>query len=114
MPKRKTPPRDDMWLMYYRGAMLGLISLVIAMVAWQSNRIITRQDDLAVQVGEIREDVSVEQSRLMDVVADVSAAKADSAKQDVRLTRTNERQTEMGNALAVMKSQLDDIRSRIK
>lgn len=114
MPKTKTTARDDAWLIYYRGAMLGLISLVMAMGAWQSNRIITRQDEMATQLGELREDVSVEQTRLINVQGDVAAAKADVAKQDVRLSRNNDRQIEMGNEIAVMKSQLEDLRAKLK
>lgn len=105
---------DIAWLVLYRGAMIALLSLVLTMVGWQSSRIIARQDEAALQIAELRTDVSVQQTTVMNLTAQVSSNTADTTKVDVRLTRTNERQTEMGNDLAVMKSQLEDLRVKVK
>ena len=99
------------WIAIYRAGMLGAISLVIGIISWQSDRIITRQDELSKQVGELRTDISVEQNNVMNLTRAVASNAASIHDEEKRLNRTNERQIDMGKDIAVLKSQIDDLRA---
>jgi len=105
---------DINWVAMYRAAMLGLLSLVIGMVGWQSNRIINRQDDSAKEIVAIRLETSIDRTNMMNLTTDVGSLAADIIKGDARLGRTNERQTEMMSAISVLQSQMSDLRARAK
>jgi len=122
MPKRKgasSPARrmawhvasDITWVAIYRGAMLGLLSLVVTLVGWQSSRIINRQDELSKQVSELRTDISVEQTNVMNLTGEVASNATSIHEGEKRLTRTNDRQIEMAKQIAVIESQLSDLRA---
>lgn len=104
---------DISWVAIYRAAMLGLLSIVITMVGWQSSRIISRQDETVKEIAALRTAVSVEQTNVMNLNADVAGLAADIIKVDSRLSRTNDRQTEMGNAISVLQSQIGDLRATV-
>lgn len=103
---------DINWVALYRSAMAAMASMILAMVVWQSNRIITRQDDQTNAIAMLRTELSVERANVMNLGNDVAGLSADLIKGDTRLSRTNERQTEMMNAIAVLQSRVDDLRMR--
>ena len=123
MPKKKPEPpsparrmawhvaSDITWVALYRGIVVFLITMVVGMVSWQSNRIISRQDELSKLVGDLRTDISVEQNNVMNLTAAVAKSDASIHDEEKRLNRTNDRQIEMAKQIAVIESQLMDLRA---
>jgi len=102
---------DITWVALYRGIVVFLITMVVGMVSWQSNRIISRQDELSKLVGDLRTDISVEQNNVMNLTAAVAKSDASIHDEEKRLNRTNDRQIEMAKQIAVIESQLMDLRA---
>lgn len=123
MSKKRPPPpstlrkfawhaaSDITWVALYRSAVGVLLALIVGMIGWQSNRIITKQDDLSKQVGELKTDISVEQTRVMSLAAAVAKNATAIHDEEKRLNRTNDRQIEMSKEIAVIQSQLADLRA---
>lgn len=95
---------DITWIAIYRALMLAAISLVITMVGWQSSRIITRQDETGTEIAMLRTEVSILRDQVPALAADI-------IKGEMRMSRANDRQTEMSNALAVLEARVEDLRT---
>jgi len=102
---------DINWVALYRAGVGFLLMLVVGLIGYQSSRIISRQDELYSSLGGLRTEMRVEQRTVMaltETVAKNAAAVHDGEK---RLNRTNDRQIEMSKTIAVIESQLMDLRA---
>lgn len=105
---------DISWVAIYRSIMIFLVTVVMGMVGWQSNRIINRQDEMAKQISDLRTDITREQGNVMNLTDTVAKTSASIHDEEKRLNRTNDRQIEMAKQIAVIESRLDDLRAARK